>query len=218
MRHAPPALRGIKTNREPWAKDSKIYKESLDGHGLEGEGRARSQRTATRSPSPQQLEKKYREEHHNWIKRTQWNSTPFRNAPDQLRGIKPVTREPWFEDMAIYNAKFSNHEIDEKGGYVDGTFGARKNQRALTEEEGEWDSTTWRYVPHALKGIKPVTNEPWARDEAVYNESRNSVDTRDSEDFVPTQHFNFLRESRDAGPQWDAGAAPPKGAMRVYPA
>ena len=27
-----------------------------------------------------------------------------------------------------------------------------------------WDSSVWKYVPHALKGIKPVTNEPWARD------------------------------------------------------
>ena len=27
-----------------------------------------------------------------------------------------------------------------------------------------WDSTIWRYTPPALRGLKPVTNEPWARD------------------------------------------------------
>ena len=73
-------------------------------------------------------------------------------------------------------------------------------------------------MPHSLKGIKPITNEPWARDEGVYNESRNSVDRRESSELVPTQHFNFLKKPGDGGPQWDAGPEPPKGAMRVYPA
>ena len=83
-----------------------------------------------------------------------------------------------------------------------------------------WDSSVWKYVPHALKGIKPVTNEPWARDEAVYNESRNSVDTRGSGEFAATEHFSFTEgdEDDEGGPQWDVSKGPPQGAMRVYDA
>jgi len=128
-----------------------------------------------------------------------------------------VTREPWFEDMAIYNAKFSSHEGDDKGAYADGTFGSKKAIKNETPEERGWDSSTWKYVPHTLKGIKPVTNEPWARDEAVYQESRNSVDLRGSGEFTSTEHFSFSKQG-DSGPQWDASGRPPQGAMRAYPA
>ena len=31
-----------------------------------------------------------------------------------------------------------------------------------------WDSSQYRYIPPALKGCKPVTPEPWAKDEANY--------------------------------------------------
>ena len=32
---------------------------------------------------------------------TMWDPTPFRNAPWPLRGLKPVTREPWSIDAQI---------------------------------------------------------------------------------------------------------------------
>ena len=32
-----------------------------------------------------------------------------------------------------------------------------------------WDSTVWRYVPPSLRGLKPVTDEPWARDEILFD-------------------------------------------------
>ena len=44
-----------------------------------------------------------------------------------------------------------------------------KDGTALTMREERlhknWDDTTWRYTPHVLKGIRPLTKEPWARDE-----------------------------------------------------
>ena len=33
-----------------------------------------------------------------------------------------------------------------------------------------WDSSPMRYTPYALRGLSPVTREPWAIDEKVYNE------------------------------------------------
>ena len=70
-----------------------------------------------------------------------------------------MTREPWYEDMAIYNAKFSNHEVDGKEEFNDESALDIGQQRQKPPEEANWDSSTWRYVPHSLKGIKPVTNE-----------------------------------------------------------
>ena len=40
-----------------------------------------------------------------------------------------------------------------------------------------WDSSTRRYVPYVLKGIVPVTREPWAVDEWYYNKN-TTRDTR----------------------------------------
>jgi hypothetical protein len=98
------------------------------------------------------------------------------------------------------------------GAYVDSTFGSTdkapldNDGTVLSAREQElhegWDATVWRYTPHSLKGLKPVTDEPWAHDEAVYNGSRNSVDRRESSEHTPPSHFNF-RKSSESGPQWD---------------
>lgn len=96
-RSAPPALRGLRTTREPWAKEDEVYTKGMEGHGAV----ARSSRPASKSPTREEQEKEYRDEYNKWLRRTKWNPTPFRNAPDQIRGLKPMTREPWYEDMAI---------------------------------------------------------------------------------------------------------------------
>ena len=110
-----------------------------------------------------------------------------------------------------YNAKFTDN-FNEKDDY-----GARPLQLTVSKEESGWDSSTWKYVPHSLKGIKPVTNEPWARDEAVYHESRNSVDTRGAGMMEEETEEEYAREVDDTS-SWDASRSPPKGAMKAYPA
>ena len=100
LRKEPPALRGIKTNREPWAKDEGVYAAGMQGHGAV----ARGPPPRARAPSPEKVEAQYNEEYSKWMKRTGWNPAPFRNAPDPIKGLKPVTREPWYEDMAIVSA------------------------------------------------------------------------------------------------------------------
>ena len=224
-RSCPPSLKGIKTQREPWAKDDKFYEEGMQGHGAKPVGPGARAARPKAAPSPDDVEREYQKEYKNWLRRTQWNSTPFRNCPDQLRGLQPVTREPWYEDMAIYNKKFpiagEGHDTGTLGSqdvYDDESALDAKN-RKMTVEEANWDSSTWKYVPHSLKGIKPVTNEPWARDEAVYNESRNSVDVRGSSEWLHTDHRTLGLLGNDGEMEsWDAGPAPPKGAMRAYPA
>lgn len=44
---------------------------------------------------------------------------------------------------------------------------AEQRTLALVRDRPEWDSTPWHYVPPALKGIIPVTPEPWARDQEL---------------------------------------------------
>ena len=122
--------------------------------------------------------------------------------------LSPCT-PPACRAFAQYNAKFSAEttQLDE---YRDGSFNTAPRLTATAEEAG-WDSSPWKYVPHSLKGIKPVTNEPWARDEAVYNESRNAVDRRD----VPADALAVMAADDST---WDATLRPPEGAMRAYPA
>lgn len=102
LRGQPPALRGIKTNREPWAKDLDIYDRGMTGHGAKPN---KSPQRGKTPPSPEQMEAQYQDEYNKWVRRTGWNATPFRNAPDPIKGLKPVTREPWYEDMAIVRAR-----------------------------------------------------------------------------------------------------------------
>ena len=56
----------------------------------------------------------------------------------------------------------------------------------MTQQEKNWDGSTMRYVPYALRGLKPVTNEPWARDEAVYR--RNDGACRPYQSSSPPPH------------------------------
>ena len=97
-RACPPALRGIKTDREPWAKDEKAYEGGMEGHGA----MSRLRRVqGKKPPTAEEMQREYEQGIELWKKEQGWNPTPFRTAPWQIRGLNPVTREPWFEDMAV---------------------------------------------------------------------------------------------------------------------
>ena len=97
-RRVPPALRGLKTEREPWAQDANVYSDGMEGHGAVSRLRRMQ---GKRPPSADEMQREYEQGVELWKKEQGWNPTPFRNAPWQIRGLNPVTREPWFEDMAI---------------------------------------------------------------------------------------------------------------------
>lgn len=227
MRPAPWALRGLKTVREPWAEDAMVYNKKFG-----------SLHDAKFGPSNQASASHMLGRNMREVPRADgslWDSSTFKNAPWPLRGLKPVTREPWYHDAAIYNSKFINDPLEaagssgvmDDGAFIDGTLGFTDNVHydkdgtALTMREERlhknWDSSTWRYTPHVLKGIRPVTKEPWARDEVVYHESRNSVDFRGAGDLSSFEAIGYNGDADDA-PLWDATRHPPEGAMRAYPA
>jgi len=155
---------------------------------------------------------------------TTWDPSTFRNAPWPLRGVKPVTREPWCQDAAIYNAKFCDDPLEASGSttimddgqFIDGTLGNTdktnydKDGTALTLREERlhrnWDSSTWRYTPHVLKGIRPVTREPWARDEAVYSESMNAhgaTEKRGASGLSTAEQLEYKTSSKDDSLPWN---------------
>jgi len=219
-RRVPPALRGLKTEREPWAQDANVYSDGMEGHGAVSRLRRMQ---GKRPPSADEMQREYEQGVELWKKEQGWNPTPFRNAPWQIRGLNPVTREPWFEDMAIYNAKFAGGD-DGDTDYQDGSFGNHALS-TMSETEKGWDGSIMKYVPHALRGLKPVTNEPWARDEAVYRKNDGMDEVPDEVgDMMPT-NFGSAADRMGLGndfykgrlQKWDASAKPPEGAMSAYP-
>ena len=70
--------------------------------------------------------------------------------------------------------------------------------QAAAAEHGRpiWDFSTWHYTPPALKGVKPVTPEPWARDCEMYAEGmekghgarKDKIDRRFIQTLSPTMN------------------------------
>ena len=97
------------------------------------------------------------------------------------------TMDPWSRDVmltrkqqqlppsASYSTACLARLDDGMHDSVAGLFTRRhtEDRRAIDEEMSRppWDPTPWRYVPPALRGVKPVTSEPWAGDLEVYQKA-----------------------------------------------
>mmetsp|Transcript_41578 Transcript_41578/g.109687 ORF Transcript_41578/g.109687 Transcript_41578/m.109687 type:complete len:115 (+) Transcript_41578:68-412(+) len=60
-------------------------------------------------------------------RRPAWDSTPLRGRPSALRGIRPVTREPWAIDEDVYNRKFEMRDVGVPDRYLDKTARTKEN-------------------------------------------------------------------------------------------
>ena len=124
-----------------------------------------------------------------------WDNKPYKPVPYELRGMRPVvTHEPWTPAAKATWARRERaaSELGEPQRietYATNTFSrlndgmyesvAQLYQRKQAEERAAlamrkhttkpWDATVWRYVPPALRGLKPITPEPWAKDEALFD-------------------------------------------------
>ena len=74
-------------------------------------------------------------------------------------------------------ATLSLRKLDDgQNDSVADAYRRRVEEEALAAEitgRPAWDSSPMRYVPTALRGVQPVTPEPWAHDHAVYEEGMN---------------------------------------------
>lgn len=113
----------------------------------------------------------------NEVKERAWNSTPMRHVPANLRGIKCATKEPWHIDQQFYEKKTGSFEevMNDDAPFDDrSVLSASKGYKSKVTASGlkgfanpTWNSSPFRPVPHALKGLKPETREPWAVDQAI---------------------------------------------------
>ena len=113
----------------------------------------------------------------NEAKERAWNGTPMRSRPPNLYGLRVFTKEPWAQDEHFYQKKTGNmeYEYNSREKYDDRSkLSASKGYTAQVAATGlsgvdqpAWDSSPMRPVPHALKGIKPVTREPWSIDAQI---------------------------------------------------
>ena len=77
------------------------------------------------------------------------------------------------EAVETYNDESA---LDSNNGYRSTVTATGLKRNASLGGQPLWDSSTRRYCPPAIKGMMPVTREPWCEDEKYYN--RNS--TRDT--------------------------------------
>jgi hypothetical protein len=139
------------------------------------------------------------------FKKEGWDNRPFKGVPYALRGMKPVhtrdpwsqgVREAWMRDNIRPSTDFSTYSLkrldDGSRDSVVGLFNRRKKEdREVASAQGRnpWDATPWFYTPPALKGVKPITPEPWARDAAM-NEGLESEALRRRNEKLHAQHYD----------------------------
>jgi len=113
-----------------------------------------------------------------------WNSSVYKPVPHSLRGLKPIySAEPWCRDhlekwcssgmspSQLYSTATFMKLDDGQRDTVAQQFRRKKNEENYAimkaTHASPWDPTPWVYVPPGLRGLRPVTNEPWARDADV---------------------------------------------------
>ena len=154
--------------------------------------------------------------------------------------MKPITPEPWARDALVYAQKTGSFEQIMNGdNFGDGTVKDEYNDESILDSNNGyrskvtatglkknsslggqplWDSSPLRHTPYVLRGISPVTREPWAIDEQIYN--RNTTRSTLNEEragggaleFGSQSHATraLLRQVDRAGfymPNWERWAA-----------
>ena len=85
----------------------------------------------------------------------------------------------------VYNAEMDGTRVEEyndesildsNNGYRSQITASGLKKNASLGDQPLWNSSPMRYCPPRLQGIQPVTREPWALDEDVYN---RRFETRD---------------------------------------
>lgn len=126
-----------------------------------------------------------------------WNSTPHRNVPYGCRGIRLASERemPWGKsarkawehsetcglgfataglrkvpDDAREHADFSTDSIAK----LHHRRNAEDRKYADATGRPQWDFTPWHSVPPALRGLTPITREPWLSDLQTYMQHEHS--------------------------------------------
>ena len=157
-----------------------------------------------------------------------WDSTPHRNVPYGCRGIRLANEKemPWgksskkaweySEAAGMGFATAALHKLDD--GSTDDIAMLKKRrdkedrQYADATNRRPWDFTPWHSVPPALRGITPITREPWQRDLQTYMVHENNRRAASQIDTLTYQAHAMLTMSEQATqpallmpPEWADG-------------
>jgi hypothetical protein len=131
-----------------------------------------------------------------------WDSRPFKAVPYPLKGMHPLcANDPWAQGVraewmrerlrpSSSLATFGLYRLDDgMNDDIATLFNRRKREErsvAARQNRQPWDTTIWHYTPPALRGMKPTTPEPWARDSELLDELNPSgtIPTMDRRDFL----------------------------------
>jgi hypothetical protein len=166
-----------------------------------------------------------------------WNSSVHRLTPGNLKGLRPIggvsTREPWARDATFYHhsvvskpsplpaqAAMPFEKPDSSlGDMVVQAREAKKRSKELGAQHGGmkssttafvgpgWNSSPLRHTPHTLRGSKPMTDEPWTRDERANRRPElNDAGHRGREDDAEKRRRKNKKPATpiDGRPAWDS--------------
>ena len=143
--------------------------------------------------------------------RPKWHSSPLRNPPGALRGVRPVTNEPWMEvaevDMKSALNYGHEHEYEPRQEYNYFVEEARR-RREENASAASWDSSVVRHAPAVLRGQKARRAEPWSKYHNDSIDELNSVDdTSINELYAITADRGSPKNPTITQPDWDGSTA-----------
>lgn len=99
--------------------------------------------------------------------------------------------------IAVNHGTPSRHQQQQAEAYR-ALIASRGESMQAAFDRPAWNSTPMRHAPAALKGLKPVTPEPWAADEAVYDRVYNSQKRNAGSGFgVEERHLDKTARGRE---------------------
>ena len=113
-------------------------------------------------------------------------------------GALPAESQPQHAHGSTWPGRRPGHQHVVSSSHVDWTrlMSMRAKPESRLAGRPAWDNTALRARPAALVGLKPVTREPWAQDEAVYNKKFETRQTGTPERYVDKTARSLLHKDR----------------------
>ena len=113
-------------------------------------------------------------------------------------GALPAESQPQHAHGSTLPGRRPGHQHVVSSSHVDWTrlMSMRAKPESRLAGRPAWDNTALRARPAALVGLKPVTREPWAQDEAVYNQKFETRPTGTPERYVDKTARSLLHKDR----------------------
>lgn len=139
--------------------------------------------------------------------RAKWDNRPRRNPPGALRGVRPVTQEPWgsIQDEDIKSRLDYGHEdeYEHQDGVNSFVVEAARRREENTAAK-TWNAGVVRHAPPVLRGQSTRRPEPWSSYHNDTISELNSVDDTSVNEFyaITADRDNRVKPTV-VQPTWD---------------